>query len=59
MERFIDPCCERCTHTTKTPCKDFVECCVEGPLCHEDEACAAKRKALIDKVAINNKFVIC
>ena len=57
MERFIDPCCDG-THTQKTPCKDFVECCVEGPLCHEDEACAAKRKALIDKVAINDKFVI-
>ena len=58
MERFIDHCCERCTHTKDTPCKDFVECRVRGPICHEDESCAARRKAIMDKVALNEKFVI-
>lgn len=59
MERFIDRCCERCTHSKESPCKDFVECRVEGPLCHEDQACTKKRKAVIEKVALNEKFVIC
>lgn len=59
MERFIDQCCEKCTHANSTPCKDFVKCCVEGPICHEDEACVAKRKAIIEKVALDDKFVVC
>lgn len=58
MEKFIDPCCEKCTHSPQTPCKDFVRCCTEGPLCHEDASCAAQRKALMEKVALNDKFVI-
>lgn len=59
MDRFIDQCCEKCTHTKNTPCKDFVVCCVEGPICHENADCAQKRKDIIDKVALNDKFVIC
>ncbi|MFO8192106.1 MAG: hypothetical protein AVO34_00720 [Firmicutes bacterium ML8_F2] len=59
MERFIDHCCEKCTHTKENPCKDFIRCCLEGPLCHDDETCRAKRKAIVDKVALNDKFVIC
>lgn len=58
MKRFIDPCCEKCTHSKETPCKDFVECCIRGPICHESAACAAKRKAIIEKVALNEHFVI-
>ncbi len=58
MEKFIDHCCEECTHTKETSCKDFVECSVEGPLCHESRECAEKRKAIIDKVALNEKFVV-
>lgn len=59
MDKFIDHCCEKCTHTVSTPCKDFVRCCVEGPVCHEDPACSAKRKMIIDRVALNEQFVIC
>ncbi|HOL18383.1 MAG TPA: CCxxC motif-containing NuoF prefix domain-containing protein [Bacillota bacterium] len=58
MERFIDQCCAKCTHTKDSPCRDFVECCLNGPLCHEDPACAAARKAIIERVALNEKFVI-
>lgn len=58
MDRFIDPCCEKCTHTAETACKDFVRCCVEGPVCHEDDQCAARRKAICEKVALNEKFVV-
>lgn len=59
MKRFIDHCCKECTHASDTPCKDFVRCCVEGPVCHDDPACSAKRKAIIEKVALNEQFVIC
>ncbi|MDW7738673.1 MAG: CCxxC motif-containing NuoF prefix domain-containing protein [Bacillota bacterium] len=59
MERFIDHCCEKCTHSKTTPCKDFIKCCVEGPICHEDPVCAEQRKAIMDKVALNEQFVVC
>mgnify|MGYP001138400504 CR=1 FL=1 len=59
MERFIDQCCEKCTHSKLTPCRDFVKCCVEGPVCHDNNDCVAKRKAIIEKVALNEDFVIC
>ncbi len=59
MERFIDPCCEKCIHTKDTPCKDFVDCCVEGPICHESQECAQKRKNITEKVALDENFVIC
>lgn len=58
MERFIDHCCEKCTHTSSNSCKDFVRCCVEGPICHDDPACAEKRKAITEIVALDEKFVI-
>ena len=59
MERFVDPCCDKCKHTQKSPCKDFVICCMEGPICHDDDSCAEKRKAVVKKVALNEKFAIC
>ncbi len=51
MERFIDPCCEECFNSKDNPCEQFIECCLSGPLCHESEACAAKRKAIIERLA--------
>ncbi|MGM0651263.1 MAG: CCxxC motif-containing NuoF prefix domain-containing protein [Bacillota bacterium] len=59
MENFIDHCCEKCTHSKENPCKDFVKCCLEGPICHENKTCAEKRKAMIDRVALNEDFTIC
>lgn len=59
MERFIDKCCEKCTHSKETPCRDFIMCCVEGPICHDKKICSESRKAIVDKVAINKNFVIC
>ncbi len=58
MERFIDPCCKKCTHTNVTPCKDFITCCLEGPVCHQDQSCSEKRKRLIKKVELHEHFVI-
>ncbi len=59
MNKFSDHCCEKCTHTAGSPCKDFIRCCVDGPVCHDDPACSAKRKTIIEKVALNEQFVIC
>ncbi|MDW7730194.1 MAG: CCxxC motif-containing NuoF prefix domain-containing protein [Dethiobacteria bacterium] len=59
MERFIDHCCEKCTHSKESACKDFIACCVEGPICHENPECKAKRKTIMARVALNDKFVIC
>lgn len=51
MEKFIDPCCEECFNSKENPCEQFVECCLEGPLCHESKECAEKRKAIIENLA--------
>ncbi len=39
---MMDACCAKCTHTPLTPCRDYVACRASGPLCHVDDACAAK-----------------
>ncbi len=59
MKEFADHCCKKCTHTKDNPCNNFVLCCLEGPVCHENESCIKKRKAIIDKVALNEQFIIC
>jgi len=47
MQRLTDPCCPRCTHTPSTPCVRFVDCRTQGPLCHDDPACRARRADLL------------
>ncbi len=59
MQKFIDHCCEKCTHTRENPCKDFIHCCIDGPICHENPSCSLKRQDIIKKVALNDRFVIC
>jgi NADH:ubiquinone oxidoreductase subunit F (NADH-binding)/(2Fe-2S) ferredoxin len=40
MARKLEqPCCDRCWHGKVRACPDRVTCMVQGPLCHEDEAC--------------------
>lgn len=56
MERFIDPCCELCFHSKDKPCEKFVECRLSGPLCHEKEECAKKRKMIIEKYSYSSDF---
>lgn len=43
MNNLMDKCCDKCVHTPLTPCKDYVACRTEGPICHDDEACRQKR----------------
>ncbi len=44
MINLTDKCCDKCTHTPEAPCKDFIKCRKEGPICHTDDKCAAQRK---------------
>ncbi len=49
MERFIDPCCDKCVNSKIKPCENFVECRLSGPICHENKECTGKRQAIIEK----------
>ncbi len=51
MKRFADKCCPRCFHSREKPCSQLVQCCLNGPLCHEDEKCSEKRQAIIQRLA--------
>ena len=57
MERFIEPCCDKCVHSRDNPCEKFVECRLTGPLCHESEECARKRKAIIEKYSHSEDYL--
>ena len=37
-------CCEACWHSPTRPCPQLIECLLDGPLCHESEACAIRRR---------------
>lgn len=50
MNNLLDKCCDKCTHTPATPCKDYVVCRLEGPFCHDDESCREKRKAFVSGI---------
>jgi NADH:ubiquinone oxidoreductase subunit F (NADH-binding) len=40
MPRLIDEkCCERCWHSADRPCPDLIACLVDGPVCHDSDAC--------------------
>jgi NADH:ubiquinone oxidoreductase subunit F (NADH-binding)/NAD-dependent dihydropyrimidine dehydrogenase PreA subunit len=48
MARLIDErCCDLCWHGASRPCPNRVDCLVDGPLCHESDACrrAARERA--------------
>ncbi len=40
-------CCNRCWHSEEKACTQFVECLHTGPLCHDDDKCAEKRREII------------
>ena len=44
MERFIDPVAGG-ARTPQTPCKDFVECCVEAPCAMRTKPAQPREKA--------------
>lgn len=46
MKSFIEKCCEQCWHSAETPCEQFIACCIDGPLCHQDIKCKEKFQKL-------------
>ncbi|WP_027718649.1 NADH-quinone oxidoreductase subunit NuoF [Desulfovirgula thermocuniculi] len=50
MKSLMDPCCEKCFHTPASPCRDYIRCRTQGPLCHDDESCRAKHKAHLEAI---------
>lgn len=42
MKSFMDKCCNECWHSPEKPCDMFVRCCIEGPLCHNNDECHRK-----------------
>jgi len=50
VRTLMDRCCDRCTHTPASPCKDYVVCRTKGPLCHDDENCRSLYRAFVEQV---------
>lgn len=46
MKSYIDKCCDQCWHSLENPCDLFITCSLEGPLCHQNDACKAKYQNL-------------
>jgi len=47
---LMDKCCSRCWHTPEYPCKHYIRCRTEGPLCHDSPECRAKRERRINEI---------
>ena len=50
MKNFNQLCCEKCWHTPENPCEHFIQCCTEGPLCHNDENCRNEVRSLLKEL---------
>jgi len=48
---LFDRCCEKCTHSAKTPCDDWLACRTAGPFCHSDESCRSGRVEIARRIA--------
>ncbi len=47
---LMDKCCDKCWHTLEYPCRNYIRCRVEGPLCHDDPECKRKRENRIKEI---------
>jgi (2Fe-2S) ferredoxin len=52
MKDLMDKCCNKCFHGSEKPCRDYLACRLEGPLCHKDETCSKNRRNFIDSIII-------
>ena len=43
-------CCDKCRNSLEHPCYRFIDCLLDGPLCHDDDRCAETRKKAIAKL---------
>jgi len=46
---LMEKCCEKCTHSSNSPCADYIPCRTKGPLCHFNEQCESKIQRVIDQ----------
>ncbi|MBX3008169.1 MAG: 4Fe-4S binding protein [Melioribacteraceae bacterium] len=59
MNSFIEKCCAQCWHTDEKPCEQFIACCIDGPLCHQDATCKSKFQELNSTLKyINNQIPV-
>lgn len=47
---LMDKCCDLCRHSSETPCRSYITCAVEGPLCHDNIECREKRRFRISEI---------
>lgn len=40
---LLDRCCNTCWHSIDYPCRNYIRCRIEGPLCHDVSECRDKR----------------
>ncbi len=52
---LMDKCCSRCWHSPEYPCRHYVRCRLNGPLCHEDPSCRDKRRRRIKEITYGEK----
>ncbi len=50
MENLLSKCCDRCWHTVDYPCRNYIRCRLEGPLCHDDPKCREARKVRLEEI---------
>ncbi|MBE3571560.1 MAG: NADH-quinone oxidoreductase subunit NuoF [Moorella humiferrea] len=51
MKNLMDKCCTRCTHSPASPCRDYIKCRREGPLCHSSEKCRDQRRRWLESIS--------
>jgi NADH-quinone oxidoreductase subunit F len=57
MKSYQDKCCDQCWHSLERPCDHFIACCLEGPLCHQDDNCKTKFQDLYKSLKYSNSEV--
>ncbi len=41
---LMSKCCSMCWHSIDYPCRNYIRCRLEGPLCHESRRCRIRRE---------------
>ncbi|MGQ9511828.1 NADH-ubiquinone oxidoreductase-F iron-sulfur binding region domain-containing protein [Thermodesulfitimonas sp.] len=64
MASLMDKCCSQCEHTPANPCRDYVICRSEGPLCHDDPRCRRKFQEFLARIILQpgseqRKVLVC
>lgn len=52
---LLDRCCDQCHHSVDNPCPDYIECRLEGPLCHRSEKCLRLRRERLKQIRYGEK----